>query len=510
MALAQRLAELAQTKSNGEPLQLQYIAHYAFRDLRARRLVIEAKYIDRHYMEEFAGHYARDLCPPMNQTTRVHFFRGDSCPLEWIAKELEGDTFDLSDVESLLNERYLGFCVLRPIPEVPVGRTILRHVGSRNGGQGELWECARNFEPANHEYRIHFAGLRLKVSGLPFQQQDRAVGACATTALWSALAAVAKMNGFRAPTPMEVSTAAFKGQVIADKGLTLEQMSTAVHAFGFRPRVFNCGDDSMLAQAEILTWLRAGIPVIARLSAKGESHAATLCGFRLGDQDKDWRNAIREVSFEGKDSRSIPVAFPVRYYLHDDNVGPYQRRVWVTHAESLDADEQSTITLPILQARTETQEQLYSAGIESDYEIVHAIVPVYAKNRLQPFALLAHGAELWQLYQRGLRNLADRSLEDRSFHVETRFVRSGDYLRELLASGVLRAVDHQWLQSIRLSRYVGLVRLCDGDQMCVDWICDATTSHEERSLIACCVFSPDPGGVIERHCGDASVAYHAL
>ena len=54
--LAQQLAKLAQTNSSPVPLQLEYIAHYAFRDLAARRFVIEAPYVDRHYMEEFAGH----------------------------------------------------------------------------------------------------------------------------------------------------------------------------------------------------------------------------------------------------------------------------------------------------------------------------------------------------------------------------------------------------------------------------------------------------------------------
>ena len=62
-------------------------------------------------------------------------------------------------------------------------------------------------------YDVHLAGLRLRVRGIPFQQQEQAVGACATTAIWSALARVMRSDGGRAPTPFAVTEAATKHYV---------------------------------------------------------------------------------------------------------------------------------------------------------------------------------------------------------------------------------------------------------------------------------------------------------
>ena len=66
---------------------------------------------------------------------------------------------------------------------------------------------ARAYIPSEGGHPVHLMGLELEARGLPFQQQEQAVGACATTAIWSALSRVARADGNRAPTPFSVTQA---------------------------------------------------------------------------------------------------------------------------------------------------------------------------------------------------------------------------------------------------------------------------------------------------------------
>lgn len=55
------------------PDQVRYLASYLRNhDRPARTLIIEAPYVDRHYLEEFTGYYATALTPPSSKTTRIH------------------------------------------------------------------------------------------------------------------------------------------------------------------------------------------------------------------------------------------------------------------------------------------------------------------------------------------------------------------------------------------------------------------------------------------------------
>ena len=86
---------------------------------------------------------------------------------------------------TFLQNSYLGFSVIRPLPGSPVGRTVLPTFGPTT-----QLGLRREFASIR-EYAVHLGGFELKVSGLPFQQQDQGVSACATTALWSSIHVIA-------------------------------------------------------------------------------------------------------------------------------------------------------------------------------------------------------------------------------------------------------------------------------------------------------------------------------
>src|SRR5205823_1832852 len=164
--------------------------------------------------------------------------------------------------------------------------------------------------------------LQLRVDGLAFQQQDLAVGACATAAVWTALSRVARHEGMRAPTPAEVSDAAAKhlvplGRTLpAIAGLTMPQMCEAIRAVGFAPEAFNAGPAPEAFVVALHTYLLSGIPVVLGLRrGGGEGHAVTAAGFQSGDQP----SPVLQSSVQ------LRSALIKKLYIHDDRLGPYAR-----------------------------------------------------------------------------------------------------------------------------------------------------------------------------------------
>lgn len=118
----------SRASSEDEPNdQVRYLARYVAR-LGALTFVVEDHYVDRHFVDEFGLYYSRRLSLPTNSCRRIHFFSR-----RFTDEELDGELVKAfespdakEDVERSLSHDYLGFVVVRPLPDVPIGRTILR------------------------------------------------------------------------------------------------------------------------------------------------------------------------------------------------------------------------------------------------------------------------------------------------------------------------------------------------------------------------------------------------
>ncbi|MDW7732967.1 MAG: hypothetical protein SCH66_11130 [Methanolobus sp.] len=163
----------------GKSSQSLYLLNYLV-DIKANTVLVEHSYIDKDYLMDYSNFYSRSF-EVEKYTKRLHFFN-------------EG--FDRADFELLFenNENfidslrlsYLGFIVVKPI-KIPVnnklepliGRTVLQTYDPDDGTDRRQY--------LKNTYKVSLFGLRLEIQSLPFQAQDFAVAACATTALWIAL-----------------------------------------------------------------------------------------------------------------------------------------------------------------------------------------------------------------------------------------------------------------------------------------------------------------------------------
>lgn len=430
--------------------QVRYLASYLnHQDAGARTILIEAPYVDRHWLDEYSGYYATLLYPPPAKTTRLHFFRVVWSPDDFaqlLGRAIEGAR---AEVQAEIEAAYLGFSVIRPLPSAPLGRTILRPYDA---------EPSRCFAAGRVQNQVHLAGLTITFDGLPFQQQDQGVGACATTALWSALTKVMRNDGNRAPTPFAITSAATDHHVQARtlpalEGLNLDQMAMAIHAHGYQPHPFQAADAPDDFALLLKTYLRSGIPVVVRVRiADGDMHALTFVGFREEPElgcAKDIQIAIQnEVRFR---SRGV-----VRWYVHDDRLGPYARLDFVPDPDG-QVDHRKIRLLP--------REGGFEC-FEKDMVFSDALVPLYPKLRLTAEELVEFSLDLCP----AIRYLAQSD----SLYLEPQFYLGGDYLTEVQGHGL--GIDRSITISTRLvlSRYVGVLHWYVGDRWAGDAVYDTT------------------------------------
>lgn len=153
-----------------------YFREY-FDHIGCRSIVVELEYVDRDYLEDFAAYYVRCFEGYPRFCVRLHFFAGKFGAAKF--KRVLLHTRSTAELGL-----YLGFVVVRPLPETIIGRTCLATYEPENG---------RRYYPAIRTYDVNLFGISLQVSTLAFQEQDQVVAACATSALWSGFQATARL-----------------------------------------------------------------------------------------------------------------------------------------------------------------------------------------------------------------------------------------------------------------------------------------------------------------------------
>lgn len=454
-----RLASKA-SQGSASPHQVRFLGSYLENDeAGARTILVEYPYVDRHFLEEYSHYYATSLHPPPPKATRLHFFK---TPLTnrafyYKLKRAANDGFDAVCRE--LSGDYLGFAVIRPLPDAPIGRTILRTYSSNDRRQ-------RCYTLPPHPYRVHLCGLRLGVCGVPFQQQEQAVGACATSAVWSALAQVMRHDGGRAPTPFAVTEAATRHWVSdrvfpATSGLKNEQILEAIRQFGYAPLFFEPKLQTALFTLAVKCYLKSGIPVILKISYKGEedAHAVTVVGFLEDDG-----TAVPEIEYQerGWTTLSLRSKGMSRLYVHDDRFGPYARAAWETDA--------ATGFIKLRYLPREPGFEVFGR----DAEVIAAMVPLYPKIRLSAQDLIGFAAELLPFF----RQLVGQAHRDQLL-IGLRFCLAGDCLELLYRSDIPAERIAVFARQANLSRYVGLIEFSVAETLVAYVVCDSTDMRRD-------------------------------
>lgn len=470
MALIVHSFESSNPVRNFDGRQAKYLHDYLV-ELNATTVVEETEYFDRDFLAEYSAFYSTSTKQYFNRCRRLHFFSEVEPSLDSLQWALSGD----SASRDYLQKCYLGFSVIRPIPAAPFGRTVLRWYEDR------LPQTPR--VTASRTYTSHLLGIPLSVTGLAWQQQDSAVGACATIALWSLVHSSAYDEFHGIPTTADLTQfanrrAAFGSRVFPSAGLTLEQILEAIKECGLAPVVLSgqrdgAGARSFRPDALALylgTLLRSGFPVILTgRHDQGGAHAICAVGFR---DVAPLTNGV-EVGFQD--------GLVTHLYAHDDNIGPNVRLRIVTgpNGEAMLLRDPPP---PIYPNRpSPSRQDRYPALIPDN---IIAAVP--EALRTSPTELLQNGLRLARVVSTALMALQMQELVT----VGVRYSKVADYQGSVLATA-LRTGDS--LARVRLafservpplSLHIGVVRISVGGQALLDLVYD--TSDNDRHLAPVC------------------------
>lgn len=296
---------------DGHPLAVASTIRH-LRILGARSYVLEDRYIDRDYSADYLHFYARTFRTHARHCQRAHFFSDDISPELSQVRSTEA----ISQLRSLAVTSYCGFCVIRPLPTAPIGRTVLRADLRGRSDMEATVTCRATFE-------ANLLGVDLKVPGAAYLQQDARVGACAQVAIWAGMrhmharhgynwVSVADITRLATPTAPDEATSLPAGSDF----LATERMLRAISEAGYQPLCFRRppprGDakaESEYVGAAILPYVESGIPVILGLGIGADvGHAVTVIGRIFATQASPAATAIDHIP---------------AYIVHDDQGGPY-------------------------------------------------------------------------------------------------------------------------------------------------------------------------------------------
>ena len=95
-------------------------------------------------------------------------------------------------------------------------------------------------------YEANLIGIQLQVNTLAFQEQDKTIAACATSALWTIFHGTGMLFQHRIPSPVEITRVATdrfpRERSFPSDGLDLLQAVDAVRSIGLEPTNLDISD----------------------------------------------------------------------------------------------------------------------------------------------------------------------------------------------------------------------------------------------------------------------------
>jgi hypothetical protein len=448
--------------------QLGYIESF-LNDLPApwtcQSIAIESHYVDKDYMEDHGVFYAKSFAQYPNHCQRVHFF---SVPEGELSKRFDelvrvapGEVY-VSACKAFSDQAYLGFCVIKPLSGSPVGRTVLRLDGIRSSAK---------VKGLQRKYQSHICGVELTIHGLAFQQQDVAVAACATTAIWSSLQKARDHEDFGAATPAQITMLGARnampfGRAMPNEGLSLDQMCQAIQAVGIAP-VLMKGVDCDHARGILHTCTRSEQAAILILEQPNSEtgHAVCLAGIELDPSIK--APLSRYVSDRASQTRAVLV--------HDDRYGPYIRAT---------LDGQNHKRGPILNLWI-PQGPIPSA---EQWILTQVLVPTHSKIRISPALLrkLTLQAVVHLQACAGIAPSANPPTNTAEVEFDCWFARAHRYiqshLKTVLVDGSI--LGTRISREVALSRYIGVISLRPQYAGEIQILVDTTSTGRNPNFLA--------------------------
>jgi hypothetical protein len=301
-----------------ERLHFFYLRKYLSKEkgIGAETIIIEKEYISKAFITDYSNYYATCFQDYERKCSRIHFF-DVKISEEVFQKEL------LDSKSRFLSDHYLGYVVVKPLPDSILGPTLLGTYKKRKDDHAR-------FYPVSREYKVNLFGKELLIETLPYQEQDTVVSACASVAVWSAFHQTSWLFRTNLPSPSEITKLAGNlfinyGRTYPNSGLDLTQICRAIDAVGLVSELRSSPkfeQDINLATRIIYSYLKACIPVLLLIKEDPKSrdgHAITVTGY------SEPKKKESEESKKPKPEISLLADRIDKFYIHDDQLGPFAK-----------------------------------------------------------------------------------------------------------------------------------------------------------------------------------------
>jgi hypothetical protein len=480
--LKQILADSRSIEFINQKSHTQYFDRY-FSYQQAKTVILENQYIDLDYLEDFSSYYVRCFYEYPRECRRVHFFKEEFTSSDY-ESYLDGESSNLSP--EILQNNYLGFIVLKPLPEKIIGRTCLKTYPEKE-------DSKNRFYPIKRPYQVNLFGTSLTIESLAFQEQDRVAAACASSALWSVFHGTGKLFHHPIPSPIEITKAAnekfpLRNRALPNNGLTFEQMAQAIRNVGLEPSYINVFDQ-LIFKSSLYAYLKGKLPIPfifdlydlsgpeVTLNTGNELHAAAITGFSLTD-----------TPCSGFMDNFYLKAFRInKIYAHDDQVGPFARMDFDASEKEIITQGGEAIRLDKFNIKLNDDQQINCKNSLSTtwldktggFNGIRAfpnslIIPLYHKIRI-PFEFIL---ELIFVYNAFISNLLKTSLkysnEDDQLEWDIYLTNSNDFKEELAKNHLLKGKARTEALTLYLPRFIWIARAEIKSSIAFDLLFDAT------------------------------------
>ncbi|EKO41249.1 MAG: hypothetical protein B193_0015 [Solidesulfovibrio magneticus str. Maddingley MBC34] len=478
-----KLFELLANASNVpvDPEKLRGHASYFYSyfnspDISAKTIVVENQYVDKDYLLDFAEYYLTCFKDYKKTCSRLHFFSSSISSLDFdIALQGKKDNF-----QELLQESYLGFIVLKPLPKTVIGRTCLR-VYSDDAGRRNYLGIRKN--------NVSLFGFKLSIESLPFQEQDTAVAACATSALWSVFHATGEIFHHSIPSPSLITKTAVNSAPTdtrhipnGDYGLNPNEMASVIRSVGLEPLKIAVRNEYVFRGA-LYAYLKCGIPVVLGVKLVDVSdptapseigrHAVAVTGYSIPTAS----SLPSPSSGLGVAIRSLCID---KIYVHDDQIGPFSKMILDTVPTTIGSENVFSLST------TWPSKDGTFNKVKAIPEII--LVPLYHKIRI-PFIKIFLTIYKLAMFLETVR-LNSGSCVDR-LEWDIFLTTTNEFKFNLIRNKSLKGTDLQRSLLMPLPKYIWCVSVFSGSSQVVDLLFDATELEQGDLLASAIVHDSD-------------------
>jgi hypothetical protein len=303
-------------------------------------LIVETEYIDKVYRDSYYCYYSTKFKLPGRECIRLSLFDIENMQPQHL--------YDVKDLTKIAGQ-YLGFIVVRPTLNNPVGRNVISPNALINN----------NIKVCSTTVCSSIFGLELFVTGFPHSSQDTETMTCAETTVWSLMEYFGnKYPEYKPILPSKIlQTLENRSHIrqVPSHGLIYEDISYILKKQGFGTIVYLKEEADF--RKTFTCYIESGIPVVAAISNGKNIHHVLLCIGRA-----DWNSAHYETLVSTQFDKKFLYEWNnniEEFVFIDDNMAPYQKAKFsqpTTHYNLADWDS---------------------------CEITHFIVPLYHKIYLE-------------------------------------------------------------------------------------------------------------------------------